>query len=105
MTVADDQYRFYYAALECDLLILEKLILQGVKINGYDYEGRTALNVAASEGKLRAVKYLLRHGADPLHKDNRSNDAMADAKRENHIEVVEYLESVIERRKKQFPSF
>ena len=100
MAVTDDQYRFYYAALECDLLILEKLILQGVKINGYDYDGRTALNVAASEGKLRAVKYLLRHGADPSHRDSRNNDAMADALRENHGEVAAYLKTVIDRKKK-----
>jgi ankyrin repeat protein len=57
------------------------------------------LNVAASEGNLRAVKYLMTHGANPLHKDKRNNDALADAKRENRSEVVAYLKSVIEEKK------
>ena len=68
-------------------------------MNGYDYDGRTALNVAASEGNLMAVKYLITHGANPLHKDNRNNDALADAKRENHTEVIAYLKSAIENKK------
>lgn len=94
MSITDNEYRIFYAALEGNVLILEKLILQGVKMNAYDYDGRTALNVAASEGNLRAVKYLVAHGANIRHRDNRNNDALSDAKRENHTEVVAYLSLV-----------
>jgi len=41
------------------------------------------------------VRYLFAHGADPFHRDIRNNDALADAKRGNHAEVVAYLESVM----------
>jgi hypothetical protein len=39
------------------------------------------------------------HGANYLHRDIRNNDALADAKRENHPDVVAYLESVIKNKK------
>ena len=98
MTVTDDQYRLLYGALEGNVFIIQKLFLLGVKINAYDYDGRTALGVAASQGNLAVVKYLLAHGADPFHRDIRNNDALADAKRENHAEVVACLESAIRHR-------
>ena len=95
MPVKDDLFRLLYAALEGNVFIIQKLLLLGVKINSYDYDGRTALGVAASQGNLAVVKYLIAHGADPLHRDIRNNDALADAKRENHAEVIALLESAI----------
>lgn len=71
------------------------------KINSYDYDGRTALGIAASEGHFDAVQYLIVHGADPFHRDARGNDALADAKRENRAEVVEYLSKVVEKKQTQ----
>ena len=84
---------------EGNIFIIQKLLLQGVKINAYDYDGRSALGMAASEGNLAAVQYLVTHGADVFHRDVRNNDALDDAKRENHAEVVAYLESVIKHKK------
>ena len=66
------------------------------KINSYDYDGRSALGIAASEGHLDAVKYLVVHGADINHRDARGNDALADAIREKRGAVVEYLSNIIE---------
>lgn len=56
-------------------------------VNAYDYDGRTALGVASSDGNLKAVKYLITHGANPYHKDFRNNNAFDDAHRENRKEV------------------
>ena len=52
-------------------------------INESDYEGRTALHIAASEGHLNIVKYLVNHGSDVDIKDSRGNTALDDAIREN----------------------
>jgi ankyrin repeat protein len=65
----------------------------GWMVNAYDYDGRTALGVATSQGNFEAVKYLVAHGANPFHKDFRNNNAFEDAKRENHREILEYLDA------------
>ena len=69
-----------------------KSLLINLNVNDYDYDKRTALGIAASEGHLESVKYLVHHGANIRHKDARGNDALADAKRENRAAVVEFLE-------------
>lgn len=64
-------------------------------MNAVDLPGRAALHVAASEGNLEAVRYLVEHGADISLKDNRGNDPLAEAIRENRSATVEYLNSVV----------
>jgi ankyrin repeat protein len=44
-----------------------------------DYDGRTALHLAGSEGQLEIIKYLSKHVEDMLIKDARLNDALDDA--------------------------
>lgn len=53
--VTDDQFRLFYAAFYGDVAMMESLRLLGWDVNGYDYDGRTALGIAASEGQLEAV--------------------------------------------------
>ena len=64
-------------------------------MNAYNYDGHTALGIAASEGHLDAVKYLCTHGDNPHHKDFRKNNALDDASREGRTTFVEYLEKTI----------
>ena len=75
---------------------MKSLHLKGWKVNSYDYDGRSALGLAASEGHVDALKYLVAHGASLAHKDVRGNDALADAIRENRTDAVAYLKSVLE---------
>ena len=48
-----------YAASENNLNLLKVLCITGCKINFYDYDGRSPLNLAASNGNLEAVIYLI----------------------------------------------
>jgi glutaminase len=60
-------------------------------VNGQDYDGRTALSIAASEGHLEAVKYLLGNNADIKIKDARGNDPLDEAIREGRLSVADYI--------------
>jgi glutaminase len=96
MIVNDDQYRLLYAAATNDVPLMKALHLKGWQVNSYDYDGRTALGLAASEGYVDAIKYLLAHGADPKIKDARGNNALEDAIRENRTEAIEVLKPLFE---------
>ena len=83
-----------YAAAYGDLKLMKCLNIRGFKINGYDYDGRTALGLSCSNGHLDIVKYLITHGADVNLTDARGNDVLADAIRENRKDVIEYLKKI-----------
>ena len=65
--------------------------LQGFVLTQADYDGRTALHVAACEGHLEVVKYLLEHGASVHLRDRFGHSPLDDAVRFGHEEVVEIL--------------
>jgi len=59
-----------------------------------DYDRRTALHVAASEGKLDVVKMLIERYNSPIHRSDRwGGSPLDDAHRHRHVEVVQYLRS------------
>jgi ankyrin repeat protein len=53
------------------------------------------LSIAASEGNIDAVKYLIKHEANMAIRDTRNNDALTDARREGRTNVVSYLSAII----------
>ena len=67
--------------------------ISGWKVNAYDYDGRSALGIAASEGHLEAVQYLVANGANLKHRDCRGNNALDDAIREKRQATVDFLKS------------
>ena len=76
---------------------LEKIkeIVNKVDINGSDYDKRTGLHLAASEGHIDVVKYLLENGAE-IKKDRWNNTPLDEIKSKTEDifkEIFDLLES------------
>ena len=70
--------------------------LQGIDLNTSDYDGRTALHVAAAEGQLECVKFLLESAeVNPNPRDRWEFSPLGEAKRFDHSEVADYLEKYL----------
>ena len=81
-----------YAAAEGDLGELKRLLIQGVSPNTSDYDRRTILHLAASEGNYAIVKYLLKyHDVNANARDRWGNTAVDDATRNDREDIVKLL--------------
>ena len=56
-----------------------------------DYDGRTALHLAAAEGQLDVVRYLLTAGTDPQPVDRWGGTPLSDAEGNRHTDVADLL--------------
>ncbi|KAL2245627.1 UNVERIFIED_CONTAM: Integrin-linked protein kinase 1 [Sesamum indicum] len=65
----DSGVRLMYSANEGDLEGIEELLDSGTTVNFRDIDGRTALHVAACQGRTDVVDLLLRRGAEVDVKD------------------------------------
>ena len=87
--------RTIYASYYGNVTALAILKAQGLlNVEAADRDGRTPLSVAASEGNIDAVKYLVSNKANLAIRDARKNNALADAKREQRTAVVDYLKAI-----------
>ncbi len=51
-------------------VVVCRYFLSGVDVNAVDYDGRSALHVAAAEGHTEVIRFLLENtGASPALKD------------------------------------
>lgn len=62
-----------YFASTGEIDSLSQLLDEGGDVDSADYDGRSSLHLAASEGQLEAVKLLLARGAKPNPKDRWSH--------------------------------
>ena len=82
------------AAYSGDLVRLRSYIDGGLDPNTGDYDKRTAMHLAASEGLLEVAKFLIEEvGADPSPVDRWGNTPLDDAARLNHTSVIDFLKS------------
>ena len=76
-----------------DISAIRRLRLNNFDLSLCDYDDRTALHLAASNGHLNVVRYLMEKGGledvNPL--DRWASTPYDDAVREGHREVVNYL--------------
>ncbi|ADV46337.1 polysaccharide deacetylase [Nitratifractor salsuginis DSM 16511] len=72
---------------------VEHLIDQGASVNQPDSYGHIALNSAVKANSIYLVKKLLAHGADPMIKDARGENALYTAKRYNRGGIERYLKN------------
>ncbi|KAK3607466.1 hypothetical protein CHS0354_015615 [Potamilus streckersoni] len=83
-------YELQLAIQEGNHKMAEQLLNIGLDLNTAITE-QTPLTVAAIVGDIEMVKLLLKHGANPLVKDNQGQTAFHVASRFGHIPVLEVL--------------
>ncbi|RHY34744.1 hypothetical protein DYB32_000683 [Aphanomyces invadans] len=83
----------FYAAYSGDLQSLKVSFGSGLNFAALrDYDGRTPLHVAAAEGRLDVVKFLISTARVPiLVKDRNRNTPISEAKRGGHAAVLEFM--------------
>jgi glutaminase len=81
-----------WSASRGDLKRIQQMYASGIDLSQSDYDGRTALHIAASEGKDAIVSYLLAKNISETTKDRWGNTPLDDAKREKHKQVIKLIE-------------
>lgn len=81
-----------FSAASGDVTAMRRHYLSGMNMGLSDYDGRTALHLAAAEGHLEAVDFLLKIcGVNPNKPDRWGHTPLDDAKTFGHSSIVEYL--------------
>ncbi|EKX42415.1 hypothetical protein GUITHDRAFT_48639, partial [Guillardia theta CCMP2712] len=74
-----------------DLEEVRRMLRKGVDINSCNYDGKTIMHMAASEGNYRVVELLLEEGAEKNQKDRWGNTPLQDAINNTQGPVIQLL--------------
>ncbi|KAH9489389.1 hypothetical protein Btru_056348 [Bulinus truncatus] len=89
-----------FAAYNGDVTAIRRCALMGMDMNQADYDGRTALHVAAAEGHYTVVKFLLEKcNCSPNLKDRWNFLPIDDAKRFNRQKCVDLIQTFMQKEK------
>ncbi|XP_029992763.1 glutaminase liver isoform, mitochondrial [Sphaeramia orbicularis] len=84
------------AAFKGDVQSLRRYFLSGVDVNAVDYDGRSALHVAAAEGHTEVIRFLLENTrANPGLRDRWGSSPLQEARRHNRDAAVQLLQGAI----------
>ncbi|XP_060892152.1 glutaminase liver isoform, mitochondrial [Labrus mixtus] len=84
------------AAFKGDVQALRRYFLSGVDVNAVDYDGRSALHVAAAEGHTEVIRFLLGNtGANAALKDRWGSSPLQEARRLNKEAAAQLLQGAI----------
>ncbi|KAG0630644.1 hypothetical protein M758_1G194000 [Ceratodon purpureus] len=89
--VAEEVGNLLFHASKGDVAGIQKLLDQGMPVDAADYDGRTALHLAASEGHSNVVNFLLTNKADVNPIDRNGDTPLANAKEYGHTEICKIL--------------
>ena len=81
-----------WAASVGDLRAIRRLVARGIPLDVADYDLRTPLHLAAAEGHLEVMKYLLALGVSPNPKDRWGNTPLDDSLRHGQDKAVPILQ-------------
>ena len=82
------------AAANGNLEELKKLCSSGVSLMERGYAGRTPLHLAASEGQLKVVMWIVSNGGVEVNAmDDEGHSALVDAVENGHDDLAKYLRS------------
>ena len=82
-----------WSAADGSVLGVRRLVASGVPVDAMDYDGRTALHLAAACGQQDVASYLITHGHPLWVRDRWNSTPLDEAKRHQNEGMIRFLEN------------